>query len=263
MAQATPEPDDLDQLLERTSLRQALRVCTWLLRFLYNCKNQTKKCCPLVTEEIEEVREWWIRRIQWYDSEAPHYLQVSAYLNFQPNAQGLTVCHGWIQGQYPIYFPNNATFTEKLIQQVHCKTLQGGRRPNNGGSTRTKLRSLVKSVQSKCHGYKRFHATAVTIPAPGQLPEDRTTAGMAFEVLGTDFAGPIKYKQMQKKEGKAHLAIFACSLSKVVLELLSKLEAANFIACLERLITRRGRLRVIYSDKGGTFIKTEKWLSMQ
>ena len=64
MAQATPEPDDLDQLLERTSLRQALRVCTWLLRFLYNCKNQTKKCCPLVTEEIEEVREWWIRRIQ-------------------------------------------------------------------------------------------------------------------------------------------------------------------------------------------------------
>ena len=27
------------------------------------------------------------------------------------------------------------------------------------------------------------------------LPEERTTVGTAFEIVGTDFAGPIKYKQ--------------------------------------------------------------------
>ena len=97
--------------------------------------------------------------------------------------------------------------------------------------------------------------------APGLLPEDRTSVGAAFEVIGTDFAGPIKYKQTKKTEGKAYLAIFVCSLSRAVhLELLSSLETTNFTTFLKRLIARRGRPRVIYSDNGGTFIKVEKWL---
>lgn len=79
-----------------------------------------------------------------------------------------------------------------------------------------KLRSLVKSVRSNCHGCKRFHTTAVNVPVPGQLPEDRTTIGMAFEVLGTDYTGPIRYKRTQKEEGKAYLVIFVCSLSRAV-----------------------------------------------
>jgi hypothetical protein len=30
--------------------------------------------------------------------------------------------------------------------------------------------------------------------------------------------------------------------------------------CLKRFIARRGRPRVVYSDNGGAFIKTRKWL---
>jgi len=85
---------------------------------------------------------------------------------------------------------------------------------------------------------------------------------MAFEVIGVDFAGPIRYKCSKKTEGKSYLAIFACSLSRAVhLELLPNLETDQFIICLKLFIAHRGRLRVIYSDNSGTFVKTNKWLA--
>ena len=56
-----------------------------------------------------------------------------------------------------------------------------------------KLRSSVKVVRRKCNGCMCFRATAFTRPAPGKLPQDRTTTGgAAFEVIETDFAGPIR-----------------------------------------------------------------------
>ena len=115
-----------------------------------------------------------------------------------------------------------------------------------------KLRSLVKVVRRKCNGYMRFRATAFKRPAPGKLPQDRTTTGgVTFEVIGTDFAGPIRYKRTQKKEGKTYLAIFACSLSRAVhLELLRNMETDTFNLCFKRYIARRGRPPVIYSDNG-------------
>ena len=122
-------------------------------------------------------------------------------------------------GQSPVYLPNNSKFTEKLIQKAHYGTLHGGvgltMAAVREGYWMPKLQSLVKSVRSKCFGCKKFHTTPATAPVPtGQLPEDRTSVGTAFEVIGTDFAGPIKYKhEAKKKEGKAYLAIFTCSIS--------------------------------------------------
>ena len=119
----------------------------------------------------------------------------------------------------------------------------------------------MKAVRSKCWGCKRFRLQAITPPIPGQLPKDRTTVGTAFEIIGVDFAGPMRYRKSSKAEGKAYLAIFACSLTRAVhLELLRNLETGTFIICLKRFIARRGRPRVVYSDNGGTFVKASKWL---
>ena len=68
-------------------------------------------------------------------------------------------------------------------------------------------------------------------------------------------------KISETAEGKAIFAIFARSLSRDVhLEMIRNLETNTFILCLKRFIARRGRPRVVYSDNGGTFIKTSKWL---
>ncbi|XP_068757734.1 uncharacterized protein [Montipora capricornis] len=141
--------------------------------------------------------------------------------------------------------------TYPLVHQVHCEMLHGGVALKMASVRERywvpKLRSLVKSVRSKCYGCKRLTA--------------RTTVGRAFEVIGLDFAGPLKYKEGKKSQGNAYLAIFTCSVSRAVhQELIASLETDNFIVCLKRFIARRGRPRVIYSDNGGTFIKAEKWL---
>ena len=119
----------------------------------------------------------------------------------------------------------------------------------------------MNKVRLGCWGCKRFRAKAVTSPVPGLLPNDRTNPGAAFEVVGIDFAGPVRYRKSAKSEGKACLAIFACSLSRAIhLELVQNLETSTLIVCLKKYIARRGRPRVIYTDNGGTFVKTSTWL---
>lgn len=124
-----------------------------------------------------------------------------------------------------------------------------------------RLRRLVKRTVKKCYGCKRFQAVALAKPPPGLLPQEKTKAAGVFEVVGVDFAGPIKYRKYSRQEGKAYLVLFACSLTRALyLEVLPNLETETFLGSLKRLIARHGRPSVIYSDNGRTFIGAEKWL---
>ena len=89
----------------------------------------------------------------------------------------------------------------------------------------------------------------------------RTEGSTAFQVIGVDFAEPIKYRRSGRVGGKAYLVLFSCSLSRALhLEILPTLETATFLGTLKRLIARRGRPSRIYSDNGRTFIEAAKWL---
>ena len=175
-------------------------------------------------------------------------------LNLQLNQDGLLECWGRLQGIYPIYVPDGTIFAE-LIQHAHKATIHGG-----VGLTMAKvreqhwiprLRQQVKRVIKQCHSCKRFQAVALATPPPGQLPLERTRGSGAFEVVGVDFAGPIKYLKFSPKEGKAYLVLFECSLSRALyLEVLPNLENATFLGSLKRLIARRGRPSTIFSDNG-------------
>ena len=80
-------------------------------------------------------------------------------------------------------------------------------------------------------------------------------------MIGVDFAGPIYFRAKNKKEGKAFILLFSCSLSRAVhLELLTDQTADSFIRCLKRFVARRGRPRKIYSDNAKAFKCVAKWL---
>ena len=259
--QPKQERNVFDELLERHDLRRTLRIQAWVRRFT---THRARKG-PLTSEDIQEAKNWWIRRVQSQDAQKPHFEQTRRELNLVPNADRVLECHGRIQGQYPVYLPAGSLFTRKLVQRIHAETLHGGVSLTMAAIREEywipTLRQLVKSVRSACWGCKRFRAIPLTVPPPGPLPTDRTLGGAAFEVIGTDFAGPIYFKLSQKREGKAYLVIFSCSLSRAVhLELVPNLETTTFLPCLKRLIARRGRPAVIYSDNGRTFIKAAKWL---
>ena len=71
----------------------------------------------------------------------------------------------------------------------------------------------MKAVRSDCWGCETFQAVAAKTPKAGYLPTNRTTGQTPFEVVGIDFAGPIRYKKV-KHESKSYLVIFSCSLSR-------------------------------------------------
>ena len=76
-----------------------------------------------------------------------------------------------------------------------------------------------------------------------------------FEIVGVDFAGPIKYRKSSRVEGKGYLVLYTCSLTRALyLEVLPNLETTTFLSSLKRFIARRGRPLKIFSDNGKTFV---------
>ena len=98
---------------------------------------------------------------QWEGSD--QFQEDQLRFNLQPNRKEVLECRGRIQGNYPVYLPDSALYTLKLVQHAHEITLQGG-----VGLTMAKvrdshwiprLRKLVKRVIKKCYGCKQFQIT--------------------------------------------------------------------------------------------------------
>ena len=148
---------------------------------------------------------------------------------------------------------------------AHLKTLHGGVASAMTNIRRKywrpRLRQLVKRVKKRCYRCKRFQTVAFQIPPPGLLPRDRTKGCRAFQIVGTDYTGPIIYKKKQKTKGKSYIFLFACSLSRAVhTELLTDQTIEGFIQCTKRFVARRGRPEKIYSDNAKAFEAASKWL---
>ena len=261
------DSDVFDKLIEKYPLRKVLRICAWIQRFARNCRAQphNRDSGPLKTWEIKERDLWWIKRAQREAESSQEIEAVKRELNLQPNEMGILECRGRIEDEYPIYLPRDCTYTEKVIEQAHLATLHGGVAMTMANVRERfwvpKLRCLVKRIRSSCHGCVRFRAQAYNKPPPGNLPPTRTQGSTPFQVLGVDFAGPIRYQSKARAEKKAYLVLYGCSLTRAVhLELLRSLEVAEFLPSLKRLIARRGRPELIYSDNAKTFKAADKWL---
>ncbi|XP_068708043.1 uncharacterized protein [Montipora foliosa] len=186
-------------------------------------------------------------------------------LNLQQNRDGIFEFRGRIQGHYPIYLPDDGVFIGKLVTYFLTQTLHG-----RVSLTMVKvretywiptLRQLVKRLIKRCYGCKRFHVSAFASPPPGYLPIDRTEGTSLFQVVGIDYAGPVKYRDGRNKEGKVYIVLYACSLSRALyLELTKIIETEEYISSLKRFIARKGPPEKIYSDNGRTIVAAAKWL---
>ena len=259
--------DVFDGLMEKYSLRKTLRICAWVQRFLHNCRTQPdqRESGPLKWKEMQKRDVWWIKKVQNEATNNPETEAIKRELNLQPNESGILECRGRIDGEYPIYLPRNNTYTQKVVEQAHQNTLHGGVAMTMAKVRDRfwvpKLRCLVKRIRSNCHGCVRFRAQAYQSPPIGNLPTTRTQGTTPFQVLGVDFAGPIRYRAKTKVEKKAYLVLYGCSLTRAVhLEVLKSLEVGEFLPSLKRLIARRGRPKLVYSDNATTFKAAAKWL---
>ena len=193
---------------------------------------------PLCTQEISAQELFWIKRSQHQGTNDAKFPDDKEQLNLKPNVEGVLECHGCIQGDYPVYLQDSALYTVKVVQRAHDVTLHGG-----AGLTMAKvrerfwvprLRKLVKSILKSCWKCKRFRAIPAQNPHPGILPRERTEGNMLFNVIRVDFTGPVRYLQKPKREQKAYVVLYNCSLTPgVFLELLSSLETKEYIQSLK------------------------------
>ena len=261
------EVDGFDAVLNKYGLWRVLRIGGWVARFVHNTRHPPceRKTGPLTTEELSIQRRFWEKKAQREGVNSKNYENDRSQLNLQLNDQQLLECRGRIQGVYPVYLPDTAVYTEKFVEEAHESTLHGGTQLTMAKVRERhwvpRLRRLVKRIVKKCPGCKRFQATALTVPPPGLLPRDRTEGSIPFQVVGVDYAGPIKFKATEKREGKAYLILYACSLTRALyLDLARSLETSEFLVSLKGLIARRGRPSTIYSDNGSTFIGAAAWI---
>ena len=158
-AVAEPERDDHVNLLEKHTLTKTLRIGAWVKRCIYNCKNERDNRIggPLRYDEILKEEKWWIAKVQKLIPEEEREKRKD--LNLQTNEDGLLECRSGIEGHYPLYLPNAALFSTKLVEREHSATFHGGISLTMTRKRQRywipKLRRLVKRVRSNCWGCKR------------------------------------------------------------------------------------------------------------
>ena len=258
------EADFIDNLLERLQLTKTLRVLAWVKRFIDNLVRGKKVKGPLVTEEIQDQMRFLVKRAQTESETLETFKSDLSRLNLQKNDEGLYVCKGRIQGEYPVYLPAKHVLSEMVVKRAHLRTLHGGvgliMSKVREEHWIPKLRALAKKVLSHCYGCKRFHTTPEPSSPQGNLPKERTEGETPFDVVGVDYAGPIYY-QSKKDEKKSYILVYTCSLTRGLhLELLPDLSCEEFLASFKRFVAVRGRPRKIISDNGKTFHAASKWI---
>ena len=86
------------------------------------------------------------------------------------------------------------------------------------------------------------------------LPEDRVTEAAPFTFSGDDVFGPFTIKDGRKRPKRYGLLFTCCSSRAIHLESIHTMETSSFIQGLRRLISRRGNVRILRSDRGTNFV---------
>ena len=258
------KPDEWKALLERSKYWKTLRVTAWVLRFVNNSltrRKRTRKLTgPLTTEEMENARNLWVKKVQ--SSTSPN-LQAPGWELVKDDANILR-CKGRIPGYRPIYV-EGGLFGEKLIAHAHQQIMHLGV-ANTMANIRDewwipRLRSKVKKVINQCNTCKIFSTRPYGSATTAEMPSFRTEDGRPFETTGVDFAGPLDYKITKKERGKCYVLIFTCATSRAVhLEVTKSQTAEEFQRKLNSFIARKTRPRLIISDNASVFKATASWI---
>lgn len=118
---AVVQESERDEILTKFSLQKAVRVCSWIYRFVNNalqCHGADRIEGPLTTRKTNHQRTLFIKRAQ----ESNGCDGDRTALNLKPN---VLMCHGRVQGGLPIYVPESTTLTQRIVEKAHMLTLHG------------------------------------------------------------------------------------------------------------------------------------------
>ena len=127
MSAVAVEASTSDNIIEKFELCKALRIVGWVTRFINNCRKvSTYAFGTITTDEIMKQEMVLVKQTQERAVSDVKFLEDKKQLGLALNEDGIWECHGRIQGEYPIYLPDTALFTTKIVQRAHLSTLHGG-----------------------------------------------------------------------------------------------------------------------------------------
>ncbi len=256
-----------------SSYSKLLRITTYVLQFLRNCRKRDNKESEI--SEIDQSELLWIQAVQ-RQFKVEKVNNVEAQLGLFSDQNGIIRCRGRIgkssliyQSKYPALLPRDNFITTLIIRHCHERVFHNGVKETLS-EIRTRFwicrgRQSVKKELNQCIVCKRIQGKPFSTPPTTDLPSFRVKEDYAFMSVGVDFAGPLFIKRNDENKSnemsKTYIALFTCATSRAVhLELVENLQADTFIRCLRRFICRRGMPRLIVSDNAKTFKSTSVYL---
>jgi len=293
----TIEPE-FDIFERYSSYEKLIRVVAFCLRFINSIKHKIKRInpdlkhnliksiSPCSNDELENAKLVLVKILQgrFFKKEIDDISKYgivnkkSPILKLNPFLDengilrvGGRLKHAKLQydAKHPILIPGRHSFTQLIVNHEHKRLLHAGAQMTLS-SIRQNFwpcagRSIVRDIINKCVICFR-NAPKPSNTLMGNLPESRVSIfGRPFEKCGVDYAGPMYYKEGQRKNSrliKCFIAIFVCFATKALhIELVGDLTTEAFLNALKRFISRRGLPSDIYSDNGLNFVGAEHQLS--
>lgn len=169
--------------------------------------------------------------------------------------------------KHPPIIPGASRLATLIMEQAHRRCYHGGIQVVTQFIRQRywipRIRDELKRFTRTCLVCVRFKPVYQE-QLMGILPSERTVPGKPFLNSGVDYAGPLKFKYVDKNgqtisEHKGWIAVFVCFKTRGVhLELVRDLTSASFLNCFRKFIGRRGRCTHMFSDNGTSFVGAEK-----
>ena len=288
MANVNEETRSITNIVEVkrfSSKNKALRVISWVLRFINNLKIVISKSGgkqmdkEVSADEMKCAEMLLIRDIQKevFKEELKFLLCKSNknskaipsnvnQLNLFIDEHDILRCRSRLRnasimesGKCPILLPAHNLYSELVVWEAHNLVFHNGI-----GETLSCLRQkywvlrgreLVKKQIRKCTICKKLEGLPFKFSVTPDLPLERVSDCAPFTNAGVDFAGPLITKGLTGQNTiKSYICLFTCGTTRAVhLEVVESLDTQSFIRAFRRFAARRGLPETMISDNAKTF----------
>eukprot|EP00117_Sycon_ciliatum_P028410 scpid90833/ scgid22836/ len=258
-----PRPFSIDST-KYSKLRKLLVVTRLCLQFIAKCRKAFSSDTDATTY-LNEATRLWVKNIQTKHYPRNSNNNLTKQLGLKEDECGIIRCHGRLSNaeipydaKYPTLLPANEHFTKLLILDCHQRLLHAGvshtlaqvrhsyRIPHG--------RATVKKILHTCTTCRRFETGPYAMPRFPPIPKERVSQSLPFTFTGLDYLGPLIARSPNGTFPKVWTCLFTCMATRAItLEVITDMSSEQFLLCLRRFISARGRPARVISDNAPQF----------
>ncbi|XP_043199886.1 uncharacterized protein LOC122369305 [Amphibalanus amphitrite] len=245
------------------------RTMAWIFRFVGNIQARVRAGLrstwgSLSSAEIESAEAFILREDQAEGQNSPKHM--SPFIDQHGVRRvGGRLCNAPIayMSQHPVILSPGSDITRLIVRDIHEKLFHSGLNHTLNEFRMkywmAKARGTVRKLINQCI-FCRNRRACPRAPLMASLPEVRFDQSRPFSAIGIDFFGPLQVRKFRRTEKRFVLLITCLATRALHLEVACAMDTDAFLMALRRFIARRGKPKIIYSDRGTNFVGGEREL---